>query len=412
VQREITDTWLRSQKPPQSGRLEVWDTRARGLVLRVTPAGAVTWAVRARTKNGKRTRAKLGVWPAVGIAEARKRALAVLAVIHGGGDPVATRRALQAEREASLSEPTVSARLEQWQQARRPEWSRRYAAEVARLCAKEIEPKLGRKALSATIRQDWTEVVAAKHRRAPGTGAWLYGLISSFLSFAEAHGWIAAPLLPRKGGPIIAPRVASRQRALSDEELLRIWHATDALSPKGRAYVRLSILTTARQMEVADIAVGEIDRGKARWAIPRERAKNRQAITLPLDVLALAELSSVWPAEKVAPTYRLLGDIEGHGLRGFSRLKRRVDALSGVDGWCWHDLRRTARTCLTRLGIPRDHAEAALNHIGGQTALERTYDRHDYAPEVIAALSRWQAHVARLVAAAPAAEVIPIRASR
>ena len=52
---------------------------------------------------------------------------------------------------------------------------------------------------------------------------------------------------------------------------------------------------------------------------------------------------------------------------------------------------------MTRLGVPREHAEAAINHVSGRSALERTYDRHDYAAEIVAALGRWQEHVARLV---------------
>jgi hypothetical protein len=61
---------------------------------------------------------------------------------------------------------------------------------------------------------------------------------------------------------------------------------------------------------------------------------------------------------------------------------------------------------MTRLGVPRDHAEAAINHVSGRTKLERTYDRHDYAPEVIAALTLWQGHVAGLVG--QAAEVVTL----
>jgi hypothetical protein len=103
--------------------------------------------------------------------------------------------------------------------------------------------------------------------------------------------------------------------------------------------------------------------------------------------------------------------VPGGGLRGFSKLKTRLDALSGVKAWRWHDLRRTARTGMTRLGVPREHAEAAINHVSGRSALERTYDRHDYAAEAAAALARWQAHVAGLVAAAPPVEVVPLRLS-
>ena len=100
----------------------------------------------------------------------------------------------------------------------------------------------------------------------------------------------------------------------------------------------------------------------------------------------------------------------GSGLRGFSPLKRRVDTLTGITAWRWHDLRKSTRTGLTRLGVSRDHAEAVLNHVSGRSALERTYDLHDYAPEVIAALARWQAHVAGLVTDAPMiGEVVALR---
>ena len=54
--------------------------------------------------------------------------------------------------------------------------------------------------------------------------------------------------------------------------------------------------------------------------------------------------------------------------------------------WRWHDLRRTVRTGLTRLGVPREHAEASINHIGGRAGLVGTYERYDYAQEIIAAL--------------------------
>jgi hypothetical protein len=86
-------------------------------------------------------------------------------------------------------------------------------------------------------------------------------------------------------------------------------------------------------------------------------------------------------------------------------LKSKVDQTPGVTIWRWHDLRKTAWTGMTRLGVSRDHAEAALNHVSARSALERTYDRHDFAPEVIAAHRRWHSHVIALVTNAPSAEV-------
>ena len=166
----------------------------------------------------------------------------------------------------------------------------------------------------------------------------------------------------------------------------------------------------AREMEVADIAAGEVGRAAGRWTIPGARTKNALPHTIPLCPLALAELDAVWPADGEGADGgggRLLGAVPGGGLRGFSKLKARLDALSGVADWRWHDLRRTARTGMTRLGVPRDHAEAAINHVSGRSALERTYGRHDYAGEIVSALGCWQAHVARLVAGASSGAVVP-----
>lgn len=168
LQRDINDAWLRALQPTAEGRLEVWDTRVRGLVLPLTPKGVATWSVRARTRDGKRTRPKLGTWPAIGIAAARKAALVVLASIEAGGDPVAARRRDRAEREAQAAAPTVADRIAEWRRAREGDrlkpWSHRHAAEVERVCDKEIVPALGTRPLAETTRADWTGLVAAKRR--------------------------------------------------------------------------------------------------------------------------------------------------------------------------------------------------------------------------------------------------------
>ncbi len=410
MQRDITDAYLRTVKPPEAGRLEIWDMRAPGLVLRITPAGTATWSVRTRTRDGKRTRPKLGTWPALGVSEARKRARAATAAIEGGADLVEEKRAAKADRLARAQLKTVAAALDDWQADRTPEWSDRYAGEVARIVKRDIEPAIGKRALVETTRADWTAIVAAKKRTAPAMASLLYRVCSAFLNHAEAQGWILAPLLPRKGLVALAAPPDSRKRVLTDDELRAVWTAAEEVSPKSGAFVRLLIATAAREMEVADIAIGEIDLEGARWTIPGDRTKNRLPVTVPLPARVVVDLRELFPAhDQPAPGWRILGQIAGSGFRGFSKLKRAIDEASGVTAWRWHDLRRTARTGMTRLGIPRDHAEAAINHISGRSTLERTYDRHDYLAEVIEALSVWQRHVEGLLRSAGGAEIIPMR---
>jgi integrase len=269
---------------------------------------------------------------------------------------------------------------------------------VKRLAAKLIEPRLGKRVLTETTRDDWTGLIAAVRKKTPATAAWLYSTVSSFLTYAEAHGWVPINVLPRRAKNLIAPSVAARERVLTDDELIHVWQAGERLTPRTRAFVRLLIMTAARLDEVANIALSELDCEAARWRLPPERAKNKTPLTLPLHRLVVAELQAVWPDGKAGADYRLLGAIDGSGFQSASKLKLRIDRLSSVTDWRWHDLRRTARSGMSRLGVDTRAAEAALNHISDRTKLQRTYDRYDYAAEAIKALETWQAHVARLVA--------------
>lgn len=443
MRKDLTDAYLRTIAPPASGRFEVRDEAVRGLVFRVTHKGAASWCVRAYTRDGKEARVTLGTYPSVGLSDARKRARASLAAIQGGADPVEEKRAARVERERREAEPTVAERLDAWCAAREADdvkpWSARTAAEVRRVVKRDIVPALGTKALRETTRADWTAIIEKKKasnatrrkaKRAPAMATALYRYVSSFLGFAEAHGWIETVPLARKGLSTVAPPPKARARVLTDAELAEVWHASAGEAPKVRAFVRLLILTAAREMEVADIATGEVDREAGRWRVPGRRTKNGEGYAVPLCPLALEEIAPVWPEDAGDdPDWCFLGRFAGSGFRGFSKLKARLDATIAATrekeaaaadadplpmlAWRWHDLRRTARTGMTRLGVQRDHAEAAINHISARSTLERTYDRHDYAPEIAAALGRWQAHVAALVGQAPAgAEIVPLRRAR
>jgi len=47
-----------------------------------------------------------------------------------------------------------------------------------------------------------------------------------------------------------------------------------------------------------------------------------------------------------------------------ARLKAKFDRACGVTGWTLHDLRRTARSLMSRAGVSADHAERCLGHAG------------------------------------------------
>jgi integrase len=97
----------------------------------------------------------------------------------------------------------------------------------------------------------------------------------------------------------------------------------------------------------------------------------------------------------------------GRPISSFSTALRRVHAASGTSGWAWHDLRRSVRTSMARLGVLPHVAERVLGHSFG-SKVERTYDLHRYLPEVRQALLLWNSDLERIVGGG-APKVVSIR---
>ena len=91
--------------------------------------------------------------------------------------------------------------------------------------------------------------------------------------------------------------------------------------------------------------------------------------------------------------------------RGFSQAKARFDAkLPGVAPWVIHDLRRTARSLMSRAGVSSEHAERVMGH--AIVGVEGVYDRHSYRDEKADALGRLATLIDGIVS--PRENVVPI----
>jgi hypothetical protein len=91
--------------------------------------------------------------------------------------------------------------------------------------------------------------------------------------------------------------------------------------------------------------------------------------------------------------------------RSVARSLTRFKKL-GVQAFTAHDLRRTGRTGLARLGVSKDHAERVLNH--AREAMEGIYDVHEYIDEKRAALEKWENYLRDLRAKVQPREVLPL----
>ena len=197
-----------------------------------------------------------------------------------------------------------------------------------------------------------------------------------------------------------APR--ARDRVLTGDEIVKFWQAAEA--EHHAPLFKLLLLTGCRLNEVAGMRRSELTDDFATWSIPGERTKNHRPHVVPLPPMARELIKSVPTTGDLVFTTTGTTPISG-----WTMIKRRLDAAMKIPSWRLHDLRRTCATGMAEIGIAPHIVEAALNHISGAKAgVAGTYNRAAYAAEKKAALERWAAHVAGLVAGRKA-KVVPIR---
>lgn len=192
-----------------------------------------------------------------------------------------------------------------------------------------------------------------------------------------------------------------RERSLSDQEAAAVWLA--APDNHFGQIVRLLLLTGCRRDEIGSLRWSEIDIEARTITLPRERTKNGQEHVVPLSDAALAIVASIGRRDR-----DYVFGIGKGGFQGWSKAKALIDQDTKLkEDWTLHDLRRTVRTGLGKLGVQPHVAEAVLNHLPPK--LIRTYDRNTYAADKKAALDRWATHLMIAIAQATGANVTTIR---
>jgi len=187
---------------------------------------------------------------------------------------------------------------------------------------------------------------------------------------------------------------------LNDDELRAVWNTAQsrAIDPFG-ALVRFLLLTAARRSEGAGLSWEEI--GDARWVLPACRNKVKLNLVRPLSAAA-QKLLEERPHIGGCPYVFTYGN---KPLASFSQSKEEFDEACGVTGWTLHDLRRTARTLMSRAGVNPDHAERCLGHV--MPGIRDNYDRHEFYDEKRKAFEALAAQIERIVN--PVENVVPMR---
>jgi integrase len=179
--------------------------------------------------------------------------------------------------------------------------------------------------------------------------------LSGLFAWAIGEGWC-------ENNPVIGTNKRTengpRERSLSDAEAAKVWLAAPD-NDFGRL-VKLILLTGCRRAELGGLKWSEIDLETRTITLPRDRTKNRQEHAVPLSGTALEILSSVGDRDRE----HVFGRTRGVGFSGWAKPKKDVDvSVKFAEPCALHDLRRTVRTGLGKLGVQPHIAEAVINHL-------------------------------------------------
>jgi len=381
---------------PGAVRREIADGGCRGLYFIIQPSGVRSWACRYRV-NGRSQKLTLGAFPTIGLPQARRMAAAALEHLATGGDPAADKRRSKAnalERSRDTVERLAAQFIEEHAK-RKTRLSSWRAAE--RTLLREAAPAWRGRLVSDISRRDMIELIGSIARTRPIQANRALAHLSRFFRWLVARDVIT-------GSPCIGVerpgKETIRERVLSDDEVSRFWNATPQLpAPFGDIY-RLLLLTGARKQEIGDMAWRELDLAKRIWTLPGERSKNRLPNMLPLGPLA-------WSLIEAQPRSDNSDFVFGKLRDRFPPVKLKLDGIIKPDApWVNRDLRRTARSLLSRARVASDIAELMLGHL--LPGMRRVYDRHKYLDEKRSGFTALEREI-DLILNPPSADVVQLR---
>ena len=341
----------------------------------------MAWVLMYRHSNVKR-RLTLGTYPALSLADAREQAgRALRTVQYDGADPAANKRA---DRGAETFEELAQEYLERHAKREKRSWRK-----DVQILEKDPLPRFGkRKAKDITRRDIIAMLDDIVERGAPIQANRTLEVVRKVFNWAIGRDIVQVNPCHR------LPKPSSENqsdRVLTEAQIRGMWKAMEAEAPLTAAVFKLRLLTAQRGAEVLAMRWDQISDGW--WTVPAEVAKNGLAHRVPLTPQAQLLLDAIRPLS--ADTGWVFPGVGGGRHRvAVHKAHNRIRDRSGVS-FVPHDLRRTAASHMTGMGISRLVVSKLLNHV--ERGVTAVYDRHSYDQEKRAALEAWGTRLERII---------------
>lgn len=389
----LTDTTIRKAKPAAKAR-KLFD--GGGLYLEISPAGRKAWRLKYRYA-GKEKRFSLGGYPAVSLADARKRQLRARELLAGGQDPSQVRQREKAAERASAEE-SFEAIAREWLDKQGAKWTAEYNDTIARRLETNALPWLGSRPVAEIAPSELLACLRRiEARGAVETAHRVRQYCSQIFRYAVVTGRAERDPAADLKGALAPVKVRHFPSIQNPEAIGALLRAIDGYKgePITRCALRIAPLVFVRPGELRHAEWADVDLQAAEWRIPAERMKMRTPHIVPLAVQAVEMLQDLRPltggGRFVFPSLRgRARPMSENTINGaLRRLGYSKDEMTG------HGFRSLASTRLNELGWRPDVIERQLAH-AERDAVRAAYNYAEYLPERRRMMQAWADYLGSL----------------
>jgi integrase len=355
----LTDVSIRNAKP---GNKTAKLSDERGLYLEISPKGGKWWRLKYRF-DGREKRLSLGVYPDVGLKEARERRDTARKLLADGVDPSANRKAQKAAK-ADRAANSFEIVAREWYAKYSTTWVDYHGDRILKRFERDIFPWIGERPigeiaapelLSVVRRIESRGAVETAHRALGNCGQVFRYAVATGRAMRDPSGDLKGAIPPPKGGHMAA---TTDPRRLG--EILRAMDGYEGTLIV-KCALRLAPLVFVRPGELRKAEWADIDLEAAEWRYLVTKTQTQHIVPLcaqALDILReLQPLTGrgryVFPCARGAA--RPMSD--NAVLAAIRRMGIEKEEMSG------HGFRAVARTILDEvLGFRPDFIEHQLAH--------------------------------------------------
>src|SRR6516165_1140649 len=364
ARKTLTDKGVAALKPRDKLYAHP-DPQCPGHYVRVSPIGGKSYVAVARDPNGKQIWTTIGNAAHLDIDAARQKAREIINRVKGGQ---------RVEGPESFQEVAK-------------DWLKRHVEAKGLLSSKRVRgyldnhilPAWGGRVFTSIGRSDVTKLLDnVEDNSGPVAADKTLAIVSSIVNwYAARNDNYNTPIV--RGMRRSSSKERARTRILSDDEIRLIWSKAEGTFGD---MVKLSLLTAQRRDKVASMQWDDVS-VDGTWSVKngvkREKGTGGELVLPPMALDIIRSRPRLVSNPYIFPGPGMLH------FKSYDRQKHKLDQATGpLPHWQLHDLRRTARSLMSRIGIKREVAENLLGHV--QPGIIGVYDQHKYVEEKAQAL--------------------------